>query len=173
MVGVAQLVEHLVVAQVVVGSSPITHPTRHQRPLQPIFAMAFQAYAPVAQLDRAPDFESVGRPFESGRAYQFVSRVYRIMREALFYLSATPPPLGLKQRHSLLNQPQQCSDSRIHHVYACIFYQSVCLQNIAFNSPHSLKILTIRVFLGYACFSHIHSKLLEINICPKYQDFSE
>ncbi len=26
MVGVAQLVEHLVVAQVVVGSSPITHP---------------------------------------------------------------------------------------------------------------------------------------------------
>ena len=27
--------------------------------------------APVAQLDRAPDFESVGRPFESGRAYQF------------------------------------------------------------------------------------------------------
>jgi hypothetical protein len=27
MVGVAQLVEHLVVAQVAVGSSPITHPT--------------------------------------------------------------------------------------------------------------------------------------------------
>ena len=26
--------------------------------------------APVAQLDRAPDFESVGRPFESGRACQ-------------------------------------------------------------------------------------------------------
>ena len=30
MVGVAQLVEHLVVAQVVVGSSPITHPIRNQ-----------------------------------------------------------------------------------------------------------------------------------------------
>ena len=30
---------------------------------------AFIVYAPVAQLDRAPDFESVGRPFESGRAY--------------------------------------------------------------------------------------------------------
>ena len=28
MVGVAQLAEHLVVAQVVVGSSPITHPTK-------------------------------------------------------------------------------------------------------------------------------------------------
>jgi hypothetical protein len=26
--------------------------------------------APVAQLDRAPDFESVGRRFESCRAYQ-------------------------------------------------------------------------------------------------------
>ncbi len=33
-------------------------------------AMAFVPFAPVAQLDRAPDFESVGRPFESGRAYQ-------------------------------------------------------------------------------------------------------
>ena len=27
-------------------------------------------HAPVAQLDRAPDFESVGRGFESLRAYQ-------------------------------------------------------------------------------------------------------
>jgi hypothetical protein len=27
--------------------------------------------APVAQLDRALDFESIGRPFESGRAYHF------------------------------------------------------------------------------------------------------
>ena len=26
-------------------------------------------YAPVAQLDRAPDYESEGRPFESGRAH--------------------------------------------------------------------------------------------------------
>ena len=32
------------------------------------------AYAPVAQLDRAPDFESVGRPFESGRAYQKIEK---------------------------------------------------------------------------------------------------
>ncbi len=35
-------------------------------------AMAFVPFAPVAQLDRAPDFESVGRPFESGRAYQLL-----------------------------------------------------------------------------------------------------
>ncbi len=55
MVGVAQLVEHQVVALGVEGSSPFTHP---------IF------YAPVAQMDRAPDFESVGRRFESCRAYQ-------------------------------------------------------------------------------------------------------
>ena len=56
MVGVAQSVEPLVVAQVVVGSSPITHPILTLR------------HAPVAQLDRAPDFESVGRRFESCRA---------------------------------------------------------------------------------------------------------
>ena len=33
-------------------------------------AAIFLRHAPVAQLDRAPDFESVGRPFESGRACQ-------------------------------------------------------------------------------------------------------
>ena len=56
MVGVAQVVEHRVVAPVVEGSSPFTHPILNT--------------APVAQLDRAPDFESVGRRFESCRAYQ-------------------------------------------------------------------------------------------------------
>ena len=68
MVGVAQLVEHLVVAQVAVGSSPITHPIK----IKAIAALAcsgLMACAPVAQLDRAPDFESVGRGFESLRAY--------------------------------------------------------------------------------------------------------
>jgi PAS domain S-box-containing protein len=44
MVGVAQLVEHLVVAQVAVGSSPITHPIGIQRPLQPSVAAAFFTY---------------------------------------------------------------------------------------------------------------------------------
>ena len=53
-VGVAQLVEPWIVAPVVAGSSPVAHPT---------------FYAPVAQLDRVPDFESVGRPFESDRAH--------------------------------------------------------------------------------------------------------
>jgi hypothetical protein len=34
MVGVAQLVEHLVVAQVAVGSSPITHPRNNPQGLR-------------------------------------------------------------------------------------------------------------------------------------------
>ena len=59
MVGVAQLVEHWVVAPVAEGSSPFTHP----------IYLNFMS-APVAQMDRAPDFESVGRRFESCRAYQ-------------------------------------------------------------------------------------------------------
>lgn len=67
MVGVAQLVEHLVVAQDAVGSSPITHPTENYRCAMQM-RTGFVAYAPVAQLDRAPDFESVGRGFESLRA---------------------------------------------------------------------------------------------------------
>ena len=41
MVGVAQSVEHLVVAQVVVGSSPITHPMKSK---------AIAAYAAMALL---------------------------------------------------------------------------------------------------------------------------
>ena len=56
MVGVVQLAEHQTVDLVVVGSSPITHPKGNRQ------------YASVAQLDRAPDFESVGRRFESCRA---------------------------------------------------------------------------------------------------------
>lgn len=51
MVVVAQLVELWFVVPVVVGSSPIDHPQ-----------------APVAQLDRASDFESAGRGFEPLRA---------------------------------------------------------------------------------------------------------
>ena len=43
-------------APVVEGSSPFTHPN-----------------APVAQLDRASDFESAGRPFEPDRARQMNS----------------------------------------------------------------------------------------------------
>ena len=52
MVGVAQLVELQIVVLAVAGSNPVIHPLT-----------AF-----VAQLDRAPDFESVGRRFDSCRA---------------------------------------------------------------------------------------------------------
>ena len=59
MVGVAQLVESWNVAPDVAGSSPVAHP------------IYFDFYAPVAQLDRVPDFESVGRRFESCRAHHY------------------------------------------------------------------------------------------------------
>ena len=44
MVGVAQLVEHLVVAQVAVGSSPITHPIKKLRGLCQARAILFIVY---------------------------------------------------------------------------------------------------------------------------------
>ena len=53
MVGIAQLVERGIVVPEATGSSPVTHP---------FFAL-------VAQLDRASDFESEGRRFESYRVY--------------------------------------------------------------------------------------------------------
>ncbi len=52
------MVEHQIVDLAVAGSSPVSHPNR-------------VASALVAQLDRAPDFESVGRRFESFRAHWF------------------------------------------------------------------------------------------------------
>ena len=58
-VGVAQEVEYQTVDLVAVGSNPITHPRPH-----PVAALV---YAFVAQLDRATDFESVGRRFDSCR----------------------------------------------------------------------------------------------------------
>ncbi len=109
-VGVAQRVEHRVVAPGVEGSSPFIHPIYAISDcgdvLKPTGAMRISVRpnernrpnkpnklnkpkrpnklhepqirnpqsaigsAPVAQQDRAPDFESVGRPFESGRACQ-------------------------------------------------------------------------------------------------------
>ncbi len=59
MVDIVQLVEHQIVVLEVAGSSPVIHP--------PGFKKSGMR-APVAQLDRAPDFESVGRRFESYRA---------------------------------------------------------------------------------------------------------
>ena len=107
-VGVAQVVEHRVVAPVVEGSNPFTHPIYFSYLFKPLENVQFCSiarnpkiltadiqisisrikiwvwhrnwtkggvfqrfkFAPVAQLDRAPDFESVGRRFESCRAYQ-------------------------------------------------------------------------------------------------------
>jgi hypothetical protein len=55
MVGVAQLVEHRIVAPVVEGSIPFAHPKFSR--------------APVAQLDRAIASGAIGHGFESRRAY--------------------------------------------------------------------------------------------------------
>ena len=62
MVGVAQLVESWNVAPDVAGSSPVAHP------------IYIDFSAPVAQLDRVPDFESVGRRFESCRAHSLPAK---------------------------------------------------------------------------------------------------
>ena len=53
------------------GSADIRHLTSDIcfRHLYSELCLPFK-HAPVAQLDRAPDFESVGRRFESCRAYQ-------------------------------------------------------------------------------------------------------
>ena len=56
-VGIAQLVERRIVVPDVAGSIPVSHPKLFRR-------------APVAQLDRATDFESEGRGFESLQACQ-------------------------------------------------------------------------------------------------------
>ena len=61
-VDVAQLVEHLTVAQAVAGSIPVIHPIFVAHTVFPHFAPDHEARArtmlsdPVAQLDRAPDF---------------------------------------------------------------------------------------------------------------------
>ena len=73
MVGVAQLVELQVVALVAAGSSPVAHPNflmeRWYCAVSPCVSLRIIA-APVAQLDRASDFESAGRRFDSCRAHQ-------------------------------------------------------------------------------------------------------
>ena len=48
------------------GSSPFTHPI--------VYTRGIIIKAPVAQLDRVADFESVGRRFESYRAYQILGK---------------------------------------------------------------------------------------------------
>ncbi len=71
MVGVAQLVEHKVVALVAAGSSPVAHPNflfRDGRSGRLTFSGT--CAAPVAQLDRALASEAKGRGFDSRRARQ-------------------------------------------------------------------------------------------------------
>ena len=68
MVGVAQLVELSVVVRVVAGSSPVARPK-------------FLTNAPVVQLDRMPDFESVGRRFESCQAHHISFKTKKIFNE--------------------------------------------------------------------------------------------
>ena len=64
--GVAQLVEHWIVAPVVAGSSPVARPK-------------FLNNAPVVQLDRIPDFESVGRRFESCQARHICFKTIKVI----------------------------------------------------------------------------------------------
>ena len=64
------MAEHWTVAPGVEGSSPFVHPIKkglgsRVEGLTPIPC----SLAPIAQLDRAPDFESVGREFESPWAH--------------------------------------------------------------------------------------------------------
>ena len=58
------MVEHQIVDLVVAGSSPVIHPSAAM-----LHSTVHDAF--VAQLDRVPDFESVGRRFESCRTHGF------------------------------------------------------------------------------------------------------
>ncbi len=82
--GVAQLVEHQVVALRVAGSSPVAHPNDRSAEFgagsaeqghrtivfRALHAALRNLFAPVAQLDRALASEAKGRAFESRRARQ-------------------------------------------------------------------------------------------------------
>ena len=72
--------------------------------------------APVAQLDRAPDFESVGRRFESCRAYHEKSRTWVI----------TPSPF-------LFYPDERCSAAFL--IQGVIFRQGQGYQEIARRRP--------------------------------------
>ena len=68
------MVERQIVDLVVVGSNPITHPFAFMLNEQTFVnqsVLGMTKNAPVAQLDRATDFESVGRTFEPCRAHLF------------------------------------------------------------------------------------------------------
>ena len=72
--GCSSVVERQIVDLVVVGSNPITHPFTFMLDAQTFInqsVLGITENAPVAQLDRATDFESVGRTFEPCRAHFF------------------------------------------------------------------------------------------------------
>ena len=76
MVGVAQVVEHRVVAPVAAGSSPVAHPNYLEQYIKEEVVLlsisdVFLFVCARSSVDRAPDFESVGRRFESCRARHF------------------------------------------------------------------------------------------------------
>ena len=73
--GCSSVVERQIVDLVVVGSNPITHPFTFMLDAQTLInqsVLGITENAPVAQLDRATDFESVGRTFEPCRAHVFI-----------------------------------------------------------------------------------------------------
>ena len=73
------MVERQIVDLVVVGSNPITHPFTFMLDAQTFInqsVLGITENAPVAQLDRATDFESVGRTFEPCRAHVFSTSFY-------------------------------------------------------------------------------------------------
>ena len=77
--GCSSVVERQIVDLVVVGSNPITHPFTFMLNEQTFInqsVLGMTKNAPVAQLDRATDFESVGRTFEPCRAHVFYPFIF-------------------------------------------------------------------------------------------------
>ena len=62
----SSVVEHWIVVPVVAGSNPVTHPNLPRAASEGL--TLYRCHAPVAQLDRASDFGSECRGFESLRA---------------------------------------------------------------------------------------------------------
>ena len=73
--------EHLTVAQVVVGSIPIVHPSPSR--LVRLACRSGRSGAPVAQWIRATDFGSVGRGFESLQARHQDSSVHAALTSSV------------------------------------------------------------------------------------------
>ena len=88
--GCSSVVERQIVDLVVVGSNPITHPFTFMLNEQTFInqsVLSMTKNAPVAQLDRATDFESVGRTFEPCRAHIFTHLCFYTIAATLYYSS--------------------------------------------------------------------------------------